>query len=118
MPQLLRELLRTLREEQHLSRSALSRRTVRPGFEGIPEATIQAYETRPGQVPSAQHLEALAGALGVDPASFYEWPIAAARVTARPSIADRARTATQRLGDTPATSRRTRRAAGDEDADR
>jgi transcriptional regulator with XRE-family HTH domain len=61
------------------SRSVLSRKTVRPGFAGISEATIKAIETEAGRVPKAHIIEALAAALGVPPETFYEYPIAAAR---------------------------------------
>lgn len=82
MPQpvtLLSDLLRELREERGLSRSQLSRLTVKEGYEGVPEATIRALEEKPGRVPAADTLQALASALGVDPGVFYEWPIALAK---------------------------------------
>jgi transcriptional regulator with XRE-family HTH domain len=62
-----------------LSRSKLSRMTVREGFEGIAEKTIEAIESAPGRVPEAGIIEELARALGVEPESFYEYPIALAR---------------------------------------
>lgn len=90
--------LRELREERGYSRSALSRATVTDGFAGIPESTIEALEKRPGQVPKAWIIEALAAALDVQPDAFYEWPIAVAqqkRTTARNPV-EIARQAAQR----------------------
>lgn len=79
MPQLIADALRQLRKEQGLSRSRLSRLTVRAGDEGVGEKTIQALETFPGRVPQVEIVEALAAALGVAPERFYEYPIALAR---------------------------------------
>jgi transcriptional regulator with XRE-family HTH domain len=71
-----------LREQQKLSLSQLSRRTVKEGFAGVPEGTIKAIERNPGRVPEARILEALAAALGKPPEVFYEYPIALARARA------------------------------------
>jgi transcriptional regulator with XRE-family HTH domain len=79
MSQLFADALRQLREERGLSRSRLSRLTVRPGSEGVGEKTIQALESVPGRVPQAEIVEALAAALEVAPEVFYEYPIALAR---------------------------------------
>lgn len=83
MARLLMEVLRELREQRGLSRSQLSRATVRLGYEGVPEATIEALEVKPGRLPDADTLEALAAALDVEPGVFYEYPVAAARRLAR-----------------------------------
>lgn len=77
------EALRSLRAERDLSRSRLSRLTVREGYEGVGEKTIEALETYPGRIPEATIIEALAHALDVTPETFYEWPIAVARRDAR-----------------------------------
>lgn len=66
-----------------MSRWDLSRATVKLGYEGVPVDTIIAYETRPGQVPSADVLEMLAKALGVEPDVFYEYPLAVAKRAAK-----------------------------------
>lgn len=79
MSQLIADALRELRQDRGLSRSRLSRLTVRPGNEGVGEKTIQALETFPGRVPQAEIIEALAAALEVAPERFYEYPIALAR---------------------------------------
>lgn len=79
-PRLIADALRELRVERgNMSRSTLSRRTVTVGYEGVPEGTIKALETIPGRLPSADILEALADALGVEPTTFYEYPVALAR---------------------------------------
>ncbi|HEX4345290.1 MAG TPA: helix-turn-helix transcriptional regulator [Solirubrobacteraceae bacterium] len=83
MPKLIREALRELREERHLSRSQLSRQTVAVGDLGVSESTIEALETKPGRVPDATTLESLARTLDVEPTMFYEYPIALARREAR-----------------------------------
>lgn len=90
VPLLLRELLRGLREERGLSRSDLSFATVRLGFAGVPEPTIEALEIKPGRVPDADTLEAIAAALEVQPDAFYEYPIAVARRTATQATRDAA----------------------------
>jgi transcriptional regulator with XRE-family HTH domain len=82
-PPLIYDELRRIRQDRGLSRSQLSRLTVGPGYSGVPEKTIQALETYPGRVPDADIIEALASALGVPPEHFYEWPIAAARRSAK-----------------------------------
>lgn len=114
---LLHELLPALRAERGLSQSGLSARTVKLGDQGIAVNTIQTYEKAKyaGRIPEVEILEALAGALEVDPGTFYEYPIALARRAARPSVSRRAAEAAQRLDDTPPTSRRKRRAQDDED---
>lgn len=96
VPKLIREALRELREERRLSRSQLSRQTVTVGDPGVSESTIEALETKPGRVPDATTLEVLARTLGVEPATFYEYPIAVARREAR--AVNRAREA-EALGD-------------------
>lgn len=83
MPELLARALRELREKREMSRKDLSFATVRLGYEGVPESTIESLEVKPGRVPDADTLEALAEALGVTPEHFYEWPIADARRGAR-----------------------------------
>jgi len=83
VPKLIKEVLRDLREERKLSRSQLSRQTVAIGDPGVSEATIEALETKPGRVPDASTLEVLARTLGVEPGTFYEYPIAVARRDAR-----------------------------------
>jgi transcriptional regulator with XRE-family HTH domain len=80
---LIREALRELREQRKLSRSQLSRQTVAVGDLGVSESTIEALETKPGRVPDASTLESLARTLGVEPATFYEYPIAVARRAGR-----------------------------------
>lgn len=86
-PKLMHELLRELRSERGLSRSKLSRRTVLPGQEGVPEATIEKIEVTPGRVPDAEIIEAIARALEVKPDLFYEYPIAVARRHGREQVA-------------------------------
>lgn len=110
MPLLLREALRELRDKRGMSRGALSRATVRLGYGGVPEATIEAYETRPGQVPKAEVLEVLAEALGVDPVEFYEWPIAVAKRDggSTRSLAEIAEGAARRRADTTSQPRKGR----------
>ncbi len=83
VPKLIRQALRELREQRHLSRSQLSRQTVAVGDPGVSESTIEALETKPGRVPDAATLESLARTLGVEPGTFYEYPIAVARRDAR-----------------------------------
>lgn len=83
VPNLLAKALRELREQREMSRKDLSFATVRLGYEGVPESTIESLEVKPGRVPDADTLEALAKALDVDPDHFYEWPIAEARRGAR-----------------------------------
>lgn len=83
MARLINEVLRELRGQHGLSRSQLSRRTVGVGHLGVSESTIEALETLPGRVPAASTLELLAAACDVEPEIFYEYPIAAARRTAR-----------------------------------
>lgn len=79
-PRLLADALKELRAERdNMSRSKLSRLTVRTGYEGVPEGTIKALENNPGRIPSAETLEALATALGIEPTDFYEYPVALAR---------------------------------------
>lgn len=82
-PVLLRERLRTLREAKNMTRWDLARATVRLGYEGVPVATLVAYEKRPGQVPPADVLEILAEALGESPDVFYEYPLAVAKRDAK-----------------------------------
>ena len=79
VPKLIREALRELREQRQLSRSQLSRQTVAVGDLGVSESTIEALETKAGRVPDASTLESLARTLGVEPGTFYEYPIAVAR---------------------------------------
>ncbi len=79
VPKLIREALRELREQRHLSRSQLSRQTVAVGDPGVSESTIEALETKAGRVPDASTLESLARTLEIDPDTFYEYPIAVAR---------------------------------------
>lgn len=99
MPDLIAERLTALREERDkMSRSKLSRMTVREGYAGVPEATIKAIESEPGRVPEARIIEALADALGVSPESFYEYPIAVAR--AEKQTASRRARASRRVGTT------------------
>jgi transcriptional regulator with XRE-family HTH domain len=92
-PKLIREALRELREQRSLSRSQLSRQTVAVGDPGVSESTIEALETKPGRVPDASILEALARTLGVEPDTFYEYPIAVARRDARGAAVTREREA-------------------------
>jgi transcriptional regulator with XRE-family HTH domain len=77
VPELLAQKLRALRGD--MSVRDLSHATVRLGDTGIGERTIQLLESKPGRVPEAYILEALAAALDVDPGEFYEYPIAVAR---------------------------------------
>lgn len=113
---LIHEELLALRTTKKLSRSQLSRATVREGFAGVPESTIEALEKNPGQMPAAATIKALADVLGVDPDHFYEWPIAAAKAARvpKPSVVRRAKAAAQRLDDTQSTSPQTDSAQGDE----
>jgi transcriptional regulator with XRE-family HTH domain len=115
-PALIYRLLPYLRDRADLSQNDLAHRA-QPA---VSVNTIQSLEkpANAGRVPDAEILEALAEALGVQPDEFYEYPIAAARRTARPSVARRARRAAQRLDDTQSTSPRTRRAADGEGEDR
>lgn len=83
MPTLIADVLRDLRVQRDLSRSQLSWLTVRQGKQAVGEKTIQALETAAGRVPEADIIEALAQALEVEPAAFYEYPIAVARRAAR-----------------------------------
>lgn len=83
VPELIGQKLRRLREEAELSRGALSHATVRLGFAGVPEVTIEAIEKSPGRLPDADIIEALSRALDIEPTEFYEWPIAVARRDAR-----------------------------------
>lgn len=80
MPQLLRERLRALREEQGLSRDQLAGLTVSHG-KLVGTRVIQSYEIEPGRLPSADIIETLAAALNVKPEelAFHEYPIALAR---------------------------------------
>lgn len=87
VPTLLRERLRALRAERGLSRSDLSFATVRLGYAGVPEPTIEALETKPGRIPDAEIIEALAAALEIDPDEFYEYPVAVARRRSRAATA-------------------------------
>jgi transcriptional regulator with XRE-family HTH domain len=80
---LIREALRELRAQRNLSRSQLSRQTVAVGDPGVSESTIEALETKAGRVPDASTLESLARTLGVEPDTFYEYPIAVARRAGR-----------------------------------
>lgn len=66
-----------------MSRRDLSHRTVRLGYEGVGESTIESLETVAGRLPKAHTLEALAAALDVPPETFYEYPIAAAQRDAK-----------------------------------
>jgi transcriptional regulator with XRE-family HTH domain len=120
VPKLIREALRELREQRHLSRSQLSRQTVAVGDPGVSESTIEALETKAGRVPDASTLESLARTLGVEPGTFYEYPIAVARREGR--ALNRAREAealegrAQQRGERPADAPRTtpaRRGRGD-----
>ncbi len=90
VPELMQGALRRLREEAGLSRSQLSRATVREGYAGVPESTIEALETKAGRVPDASTIEALSEALGVDPDVFYEYPIAQARRATATALRERA----------------------------
>lgn len=101
-PKLLSDLLRQERKRQKLSRGKLSRATVRVGYDGVPESTIESYEVIPGRVPEAETLEALADALGIRPEAFYEYPIALARRDAKTAAAAPAATqaALERLSPT------------------
>jgi len=111
VPKLIREALRELREQRHLSRSQLSRQTVAVGDPGVSESTIEALETKPGRVPDASTLESLARTLGVDPGRFYEYPIAVARRDGRAvtrareaeALGDRAQQRGERPADAPGT---------------
>jgi transcriptional regulator with XRE-family HTH domain len=87
VPKLIREALRELREQRHLSRSQLSRQTVAVGDPGVSESTIEALETKAGRVPDASTLEVLARTLEIEPDTFYEYPIAVARREARGKLA-------------------------------
>ena len=120
VPKLIREALRELREQRHLSRSQLSRQTVGVGDPGVSESTIEALETKAGRVPDAGTLESLARTLGVDPATFYEYPIAVARREGRAvtrareaeALGDRALQRGERPADAPRTTP-ARRGRGD-----
>jgi transcriptional regulator with XRE-family HTH domain len=111
VPKLIREALRELREQRHLSRSQLSRQTVAVGDPGVSESTIEALETKPGRVPDASTLESLARTLGVEPGTFYEYPIAVARRDGRAvtrtreaaALGDRAQQRGERPADAPGT---------------
>jgi transcriptional regulator with XRE-family HTH domain len=90
------------------------------GDPGVSESTIEALETKAGRVPDASTLESLARTLGVEPGTFYEYPIAVARREAR--ALNRAREAealegrAQQRGERPADAPRTkpvRRGRGD-----
>lgn len=104
MAELLHELLPRLRKKQGLSQNDLSHLTATQGA-GVPVSTIQSYEKRAnvGRVPEAEILEAFARALGVEPAMFYEWPLAEARRNARPDTTKRAarRLVLERAADAP-----------------
>ena len=80
---LMADTLRALREARGLSRSQLSRTTASAAHRGISESTLEALETKPGRVPHATTIEILARTLGVEPATFYEYPIASGRRSAR-----------------------------------
>lgn len=95
-PDLLCVALRRYREAKGWSRSDLSGATVRLGFRGVPESTIEALEMKPGRVPEAEILELLAMALAINPNEFYEYPIAVARRAAR--VSSDAMTAADRAG--------------------
>jgi transcriptional regulator with XRE-family HTH domain len=111
VPKLIREALRELREQQHLSRSQLSRQTVAVGDPGVSESTIEALETKAGRVPDASTLESLARTLDVQPDTFYEYPIAVARRAGRAvtrereagALRDRAQLRSERPADAPQT---------------
>ncbi|MCU1677917.1 MAG: hypothetical protein JWM93_2675 [Frankiales bacterium] len=108
MAKLMYEALRELRDARGLSRGELSRMTVRLGFPGVPEKSIDALESekRAGQLPKASTIRALAQALEVEPEYFYEWPIALAQeARATRSPAEIARGAAQRREGKPRSSR-------------
>jgi transcriptional regulator with XRE-family HTH domain len=99
---LLHERLPELRKLRDLSQNDLADLTP-----GVSLDTVRKYElrSRAGTIPEVEILEALAGALGMDPAeAFYEYPIAAARRAARPGV-------TQRKGTTATPEAGRRRAA-------
>jgi transcriptional regulator with XRE-family HTH domain len=84
---LLYERLPELRRVHGLSQNDLADLTP-----GVSLDTIRKYElkARAGAIPDAEILEALAKALNMEPdAAFYEYPIAAARRTARPGVSQR-----------------------------
>jgi hypothetical protein len=84
-------------------------KTSADGGRGVGEKTIQAIEAARGRVPEAWILESIANALRVDPAVFYEYPIAVARrdgKRARPDEVDDA------LGDAVSASAGLRRGRG------
>jgi len=83
VPELISQKLRRLREAANMSRGTLSHATVRLGYAGVREVTIEAIEKTPGRVPDADIIEALARALDTDADDFYEYPIAVARRDAR-----------------------------------
>ena len=121
VPKLIREALRELREQRRLSRSQLSRQTVAVGDPGVSESTIEALETKAGRVPDASTLEILARTLGVEPDTFYEYPIAVARRDGRTvtrareaeALGDRALQRAERPADAPDTTP-ARRGRGDQ----
>lgn len=81
--ELIGAMMRRLRDERGWTRSDLSFRTVRVGYAGMPEPSIEALETRLGTVPAAETIEALAAAFELPPETFYEYPIAVARASRR-----------------------------------
>lgn len=91
MAEILADLLPKLRKAKGFSQPDLSHATARNGTP-ISSNTIASYEAVAGRgrVPEAHIIEALAKALDVEPARFYEWPLAEARREARPDTARRA----------------------------
>lgn len=79
MPELFPQKLRRLRLERELTPDVLSAKTLVGDKLGVTPQGIKQAENAAGRVPDADTIEALAGALGVVPESFYEWPIAVAR---------------------------------------
>lgn len=90
---LLHEVLPALRKRQGLSQEELAYRSRDDdGQNGVSIESIRTYEkvARAGAVPEVEILDALGRGLGLDPAEvFYEYPIAAARRTARPGVSQR-----------------------------
>jgi transcriptional regulator with XRE-family HTH domain len=83
VPALIRQTLRQLRDSRGMTRRELSWATVKLGYAGVPESSIEAWETRLGMIPSADAIEAMAAALSVPPDTFYEYPIAVEKRIAR-----------------------------------
>lgn len=111
--QLIRDLLREVRNDRGWSRRELSWQTVRTGFDGVPESTIEALEVKAGRVPDAEIIRALAEALDLPLERFYEYPIALAREAAKQSEAEALRERARQLHGRPQGAPDTKRARRD-----